>query len=343
MTHHKIRFGYKASAEQFGPRDLVEYAVAAEQAGLDSVAVSDHFQPWRHSTGHAPYSLAWLAAVGERTKHITLGTSVLTPTYRYHPSIVAQAFATLACLNPDRIFLGIGGGEAMNERPALGIEWPRFKERSARLAEAVELVRRLWTGERVTFDGEFYTTLLATIYDRPTESVPIYLAASGPKAAKLAGGIGDGFICTSGKERSLYGQLLESLEEGADSAGRNVEHIDKMIEIKLSYDHDLKHATRSCEWWAALALPTGDKSGVEDPLKLERLADENVSRAHTRFIVSDDPDEVVERVDEYVNLGFSNLIFHFPANEQTRALEQFASDVLPRMRKRWSDPSPENE
>src|SRR5680860_434421 len=95
-----VRLGYKASAEQFGPRDLIDFAIAAERVGLDSVAISDHFQPWRHSTGHAPYSIAWLAAAGERTERVTLGTSVLTPTFRYHPSIVAQAFATLACINP---------------------------------------------------------------------------------------------------------------------------------------------------------------------------------------------------------------------------------------------------
>ena len=126
-----VQLGYKASAEQFAPRRLLDLAVEAENIGLDAVAVSDHFQPWRHSNGHAPYSLAWLAAVGERTERVKLGTSVLTPTFRYHPSIVAQAFGTLACLSPGRVFLGVGGGEAMNERPALGIEWPRFKERAA--------------------------------------------------------------------------------------------------------------------------------------------------------------------------------------------------------------------
>jgi len=313
-------------------------AVAAERAGMDSVAVSDHFQPWRHTTGHAPFSLAWLAAVGERTERVTLGTSVLTPTFRYHPSIVAQAYATLACLNPGRMFLGIGGGEAMNEKPALGIEWPRFAERSGRLAESVELTRRLWTEERVSFEGEYYRTVRATIYDRPPEPVPIYLAASGPKAAKLAGRVGDGFICTSGKGMDLYEQLLGALEEGAREGGRDPAAIDRMVEIKVSYDSDLGYASTSCEWWAALALTTEQKSGIEDPVELERLADENADRASTRFIVTDDPQEVVERVADYVALGFSNLVFHFPGQDQARALEQFAGDVMPLMRERWAAP-----
>ena len=138
--------------------------------------------------------MPWLGALGERTERALLGTSVLTPTMRYHPSIVAQAFATLACLNPGRVLLGVGTGEALNETPATGAEWPGAKERRLRLAEAIELMRRLWTEERVTFEGEYYRTENATIYDRPDEPVPIYVAASGPLAAKLAGRVGDGFI-----------------------------------------------------------------------------------------------------------------------------------------------------
>ena len=137
-----LRIGYKASAEQFGPRDLVEYAVRAEQVGLDSVWVSDHYQPWRHTGGHAPFSLSFLTAVGERTSRVVLGTSVLTATFRYNPAVIAQAFATMACLYPDRVVLGLGTGEALNETAVTGAEWPDFKGRFARLREAVRLMRR---------------------------------------------------------------------------------------------------------------------------------------------------------------------------------------------------------
>src|SRR6201990_3535983 len=118
-----LRLGYKASAEQFGPTELLDFSIHAEEAGFDSVVVSDHFQPWRHTGGHAPFSFAWLGALGARTERIVMGTSVLTPTFRYHPGIVAQAFATLGCLYPDRVVLGMGTGESLNE-VALGIEWP---------------------------------------------------------------------------------------------------------------------------------------------------------------------------------------------------------------------------
>jgi coenzyme F420-dependent glucose-6-phosphate dehydrogenase len=324
--------GYKASAEQFGPRELLDYSVLAEQLGLDSIAVSDHFQPWRHHGGHSPNALVWLGALGERTERALLGTSVLTPTMRYQPAIVAQAFGTLACLNPGRVFLGVGTGESMNETPATGAEWPGAKERRLRLAEAIELIRSLWTDERVTFEGDFYKTDRATIYDRPDEPVPIYVAASGPLAARLAGRIGDGYIATSGKRQGLYDELLSNLAEGAAQAGRDAASLPKFIEIKVSYDHDAEFAREACRWWAALALTPELKSGVDDPIEMERLADSAADLAHTRFIVSNDPDEVVEKIAWYVGLGFDHLVLHAPGEDQGRFLEQFCADVLPKLR-----------
>lgn len=330
-----VRYGYKASAEQFPPGQLLDYGIAAERHGFDIVAVSDHFQPWRHHGGHAPNSLVWLAALGQRTERVTLATSVLTPTLRYQPAVVAHVFATLACLSPDRVVLGIGSGEAMNETPAIGVAWPKFRERSDRLAEAVELMRRLWTEERVTFEGSYYRTDKATIYDRPDKPVPIYIAAGGPKAAALVGRIGDGFIVTSGKGEDLYHTLLGGLAEGASQAGRDPARIAKMIEIKVSYDHDVAFAKDACRPWAALALTAEEKGGTEDPIEMERLAEGAADRAHTRFIVSDDPQAVADQIAFYVDLGFTELVFHFPGEDQERALDQFAADVLPVLRERW--------
>ena len=334
-----MRFGYKASAEQFGPVQLLEFSLHAEEVGLDTVAVSDHFQPWRHHTGHAPNSLVWLGALGQATERVTLATSVLTPTLRYHPSTIAQAFGTLACLNPGRVVLGVGTGEAMNEIPATAMEWPGGKERRMRLAEAIELIRRLWTEERVTFDGQYYRTRLATIYDRPQAPVPIYVAASGPLAARLAGRVGDGFICTSGKPHGLYEELLEKLVEGAEAAGRDPAAIERMIEIKLSYDHDIEAAWAACDWWAALALSGEEKQGIDDPLELERLADANLDRAHTRFICTDDRNDCNEQIRPYVELGFTHLVFHAPGPDQRGFLDRFSADVMPLLRRRFGAPA----
>jgi coenzyme F420-dependent glucose-6-phosphate dehydrogenase len=328
-----IKLGYKASAEQFGPKDLLDFAVLAEECGFDSVATSDHFQPWRHTDGHAPFCFAWLGAVGARTRRIELGTSVVTPTFRYHPAVVAQAAATLACLFPERVWLGIGTGESMNEVP-LGIAWPDQKERFARLKEAVELMRRLWTEERVTYDGAFYRTRTATIYDRP-HRLPLYIAASGPAAAKLAGRAADGFICTSGKGMALYAEtLLPSVKESAAKAGRRLSDIELTIEMKVSFDHDRQRALEDTRQWAALALTAEEKVGVDDAIEMERRAAAlPLERAASRWIVSDDPDRQVEQIMPYVTLGFTHLIFHAPGADQKRFIKLYGEEVLPRLRK----------
>ena len=329
-----LRLGYKASAEQFGPRELLEFSVVAEELGFDSVMVSDHFQPWRHTGGHAPYSLAWLAALGERTSRIVIGTSVTTATFRYHPSIVAQAMGTIAVLNPGRVILGLGTGESMNEVPATGIEWPKFKERFGRLREAVELMRRLWTEDRVTFEGEYYRTKNATIYDRPDEPVPIYVAASGPTASRFAGRVGDGFICTSGKAPELYREtLLPNVQAGLEKSGRSMDDLEKTIEMKVSFDSDLDKAMQDTSYWAALALSPEEKMGVEDPVEMEKLADAlSVERAASRWIVSNDPEEHIERIAPYIELGFTHLVFHAPGPDQERFLRLYAKEILPRLR-----------
>jgi coenzyme F420-dependent glucose-6-phosphate dehydrogenase len=329
-----IRFGYKVSAEQFGPTELLAFTVAAEQFGFDTAAISDHFQPWRHTGGHAPFSLSWLGAAGQATTRIQLGTSVLTPSFRYHPAVVAQAMGTLGVLFPGRIWLGVGTGESMNEAP-LGIEWPDTKERFARLKEAVSLIQTLWTDERVTFDGAFYRTRNATIYDRPDTPIPIYIAAAGPAAARLAGRVADGLICTSGKGMELYSEtLLPALLEGASAAGRDPAELDRVIEMKVSFDADGDRAKEDTRHWAALALSPEEKTGVEDPIEMERLADAlSADRAAGRWIVSTDPDEHVARIRPYLDLGFTHLIFHAPGTDQLRFLELYSREVLPRLRR----------
>lgn len=331
-----LKLGYKASAEQFGPRQLLDFTIEAERLGFDSVWVSDHFQPWRHTNGHAPNALAWLGAAGERTERILLGTSVLTPTFRYQPAIVAQAFGTLGVLNPGRIILGVGAGESLNEVAVTAAEWPSPKERLARLREAVDLIRKLWSDELVTYDGQYYRTLDATIYDRPDQPIPIYISAGGPVAAKYAGRAGDGFICTSGKGDELYrDKLLPALAEGAQAAGRDLATIERMIEIKVSFDTDRARAMQDTRIWAALALSAEDKAGIHDPREMERKAEAVADQAHRRWLVSDDPDEQIEQIRPYIELGFNHLVFHAPGDDQLRFLQLYAREILPRIRQRW--------
>ena len=329
-----LKIGYKASSEQFGPTELLGYGVAAENYGFDSAWVSDHFQPWRHTGGHSPFSLAWLGALGARTNRIVLGTSVLTPTFRYHPAIVAQAFATLGELFPKRLILGIGTGESLNEVPSSGLHWPEQKERTARFREAITLIKTLWSEERVSFEGQYYKTDKATIYDRPATPVPIFIAGAGPVIAKLAGEQGDGFICTSGKKPDLYTDtLLPNVAAGLHVSLPKPAPFERMIEMKVSFDTDRDRARTDTKYWGALALTPDEKMNVDDALEMEKLADAlSVERAASRWIVSNDPEEMVEKIRFYIGMGFDHLVFHAPGPDQTRFLKLFSKLVMPRLR-----------
>jgi coenzyme F420-dependent glucose-6-phosphate dehydrogenase len=264
-----------------------------------------------------------------------IGTSVLTPTFRYHPAVVAQAFATLGMLAPGRVVLGVGSGESLNEVP-LGIPWPDGKERFARLKESVQLIKKLWTEDRVSFEGQYYSTDVATIYDKPEIPVPIYIGASGPAATRLAGRVADGFITTSGKGHDLYTEtLLPAVREGAEKAGRKLDDLDLLIEVKVSFDEDIDKARNDTHYWGALALSPDEKTGVEDPIEMQRRADAlPVERTVTRWICSSDPGEHARLVAEYLDMGFKHLVFHAPGPDQERFLRLYSEQILPQLRDR---------
>jgi coenzyme F420-dependent glucose-6-phosphate dehydrogenase len=280
-----------------------------------------------------------MAAVGERTSTIQIGTSVMTPTFRYNPAVIAQAFATMGCLYPGRIMLGVGTGEALNEiatgfRGAGEQDWPEFKERFARLREAVQLMRQLWTEDHVDFAGEYYSTHGASIYDRPDIPIPVYIAAGGPVVARYAGRAGDGFICTSGKGMDLYTeQLIPAVQEGAEKAGRSSDSIDRMIEIKLSYDTSYDTALENTRFWSPLSLSKEQKHDITDPVEMEKAADAlPIEQIASRWIVGSDPDEVVASIKQYIDAGLNHLVFHGPGQDQRRFLELFERDLAPRLR-----------
>ena len=235
------------------------------------------------------------------------------------------------------MLLGVGTGELLNEVPATGMEWPPFKERFHRLREAIELMRRLAREERVTYEGDYYRTAKATVYDRPEVPVPIYVAASGAVAARLAG--------QGGRRLHLHQrQGAGAVSRGAAAGGRRGPgEVGPRWRRLRAHDRDeglVRHgsgrAMEDTRHWAALALSGEEKMAVEDPLEMERLADAlPAERAASRWIVSTDPDEHVERLAETIALGFTHLVFHAPGPDQRRFLDLYAQQVLPRLRARY--------
>ncbi|MDQ2670370.1 MAG: glucose-6-phosphate dehydrogenase (coenzyme-F420), partial [Gemmatimonadota bacterium] len=213
-------------------------------------------------------------------------------------------------------------------------DWPEFRERFARLREAVRLMRALWQGDRVSFEGEYYSTHDASIYDVPEGGVPIYIAAGGPVVAKYAGRAGDGFICTSGKGRELYvDKLVPAVQEGAAATGREFAQIDRMIEIKISYEETRDAALDNTRFWSPLSLSKEQKHDITDPIEMEKAADAlPIEQIAKRWIVGTDPDEVVAQVKEYVDWGFNHLVFHAPGHDQERFMTLFERDLAPRLR-----------
>jgi coenzyme F420-dependent glucose-6-phosphate dehydrogenase len=197
----------------------------------------------------------------------------------------------------------------------------------------VRLIRALWSDERVTFEGDYYKTDQATVYDRPETPVPIYVAAGGPQVARYAGRAGDGVICTSGKGMELYTEkLLPAVAEGLEKAGRE-DTIDRMIEIKLSYDPDPDAALENTRFWAPLALTAEQKGGLEDPIEMQRAGDAlPIEQVASRWIVASDPDEAIAKIKPYVDAGLNHLVFHAPGEDQERFLRAFEEQLMPGVR-----------
>ena len=329
-----LSVGLKVSAEQFGPRDLVDYTVLADDIGLDSVWISDHFLPWRDNGGHAPFSLAWMAAAGERTRRVALGTSVLTPTFRYNPAVLAQAFATMGLLFPGRVILGVGTGEALNEKAVSGRDWPEFKERFARLREAVAMMRALWTEDEVTRKGDFYDLSAPRFTTGRRSGAGVHRRWRPGRVQVRRPGRGRLHLhLRQGHVDSTPTILFPAVTAGAEAAGRDVNAIDRMIEIKMSYDRDPDVALENCRFWAPLSLTAEQKHSVSSATEMERLADElPIEQVAKRWIVASTTEQAIAQIEPYVRAGFTHLVFHGPGADQRRFLDQFSQDVLPALR-----------
>lgn len=315
--------GYKLCSEEHGPLDLVRFARRAEEVGFTFGAISDHYHPWTDEQGHSPFVWGMLGALAQATKRLELMTFVTCPTIRIHPAIIAQAAATAGCLLPGRFVLGVGSGENLNEH-ILGDAWPPTSIRHEMLEEAVEVIRLLWEGGQASHHGGYYVVENARVYDLPHPLPPIFVAAGGPKAADLAGRIGDGLITTSPDEEVLKGF------RAAGGQGKPT-----VTEVTVCYHQDEEEAVKIAHQKWALAAITGElNQELPNPKHFEQASQmvrpEDVAKS---VVCGADPKRHLEKLQEALDAGIEYLCVHQVGPQQEEFLDFYAREVLPKLGK----------
>lgn len=324
------QFAYFCGHEQFQPEDLVRHAVLAEAAGFDMVLVSEHFHPWVDDLGASGFAYATIAAMAQATERIQFTTGVTTPLWRYHPAVVAQAGATLDRLSNGRFNLGVGTGENINEGP-LGYSFPAYKERAARMSEALDIMRALLDGQKLTYEGEYYSTDRARLYSPPLHDLPILMAAGGPKSSRLAATKAEGIITSVKQPEVTFERVIDPARTAAAEAGRPAPTI-------LASRWSVRAGNQDEAWstlgaWRGLRAP-GRLEAV-DPLELRTRADE-MPREDILAMYS-----IVDSADDYVEV-YAPLITQIHADvvaiqttstDQEATISMLGEEVLPALRK----------
>jgi coenzyme F420-dependent glucose-6-phosphate dehydrogenase len=328
MSPLPVRFFHFCSHEQFPPQDLLEQAIAAERAGFDGITCSDHLQPWWED-GESGHAWVWLGAAGQATEHVAIGSGVTPPGPRYHPVLIAQAWATLELLFPGRPYLGIGSGESLNESP-LGADWPPVTEQIERLEEGLQIIRRLLAGETVDQDGRHFSTKRARLHSRPHRVPPIYVSAFGPQAADVAGRLGDG-VWTLGDPESAP-EIVDAYRAAASHAGREPGEI--VLQGSFSWAETDEAALESARVWKGAQPKEFFRDDWHDPAAMYEEGARQVSDDDLResVIVASDPEEHVERVRELVEMGASIVPLQNSSPDPIAAIGVFGEDVLPALR-----------
>ncbi len=323
------KFAYFCGHEQWHPEQLVRHAVLAEQAGFDMVVVSEHFHPWVDDAGAAGFAFSTIGAMAAATTRLEFATGVTTPLWRFHPAVVAQAAATLDRLSGGRFHLGVGTGENINEGP-LGYEFPDYKERAARMREALEIMRRLLDGEKLSFEGEYYTTDRAKLYSPPVGPVPIWLAAGGPQSARMAARRAQGIITSVKDPAETMERVVAPAREAAAEAGRPAPTIlTTRWSIKAEDEDEAWEALYS---WRGLRAP-GRLEAV-DPMDLRTRADA-LPREEVlgRYTLVSSADDIVNAYRPLIDdLGADIVTFQMASLDQEGLIDMLGSEVLPRLR-----------
>lgn len=320
MTHRR-RIGYALSSEEHPPTALVRLAQRAEQVGFEFALISDHFHPWVEAQGQSPFVWCTLGGIAQATTTLHVGTGVTCPILRIHPAIIAQAAATAAAMMPGRFFLGVGTGENLNEH-VLGDSWPDPTARLEMLDEAVEIIRLLWQGRTVTLRGGYYAVEQARLYTLPETPPPIYVAADGVRAARLAGQIGDGLIGVSPR-RELVDQFM----------GHGGEHKPRFGQVTVCYAPDEADARRIAHrFWPTAGLKGMLNWEIKTPALFEQavqtVREEDVAET---VVCGPDPERHLAGIQRFVDAGYDHIYVHQVGPDQEGFFRFYAEHVLPRL------------
>lgn len=324
-----MKFGWLASHESYQPEVLVEHAALAEEVGFDVVLGSDHFHPWVDDNSASGFVWSWFGAVAARTCRVELATSVTCPLFHYHPGLIAQAAATLDRLSGGRFILGVGTGENINEGP-LGFEFPGYKERIARMGEALEIIHRLLGGEKLDFDGEYYTTDKARLYSPPSHGVPVLMAAGGPKSAAFAGANSDGLITSVKVPAETVETVIEPFQKAVAARDGSGAKIMATRWVVLAQSED--------DAWDALDTMRGLRAPgrleAVDPMVLRQRADEmDRSEILDRYTIVGDADDLVAAYTPLVTeVGADYVSIQVASTDPEAAIRLIGAEVLPRLR-----------
>jgi coenzyme F420-dependent glucose-6-phosphate dehydrogenase len=366
-TSNNPLLGYWAAHEQYSMQDLLRFVVEAEKNGFTTTMTSDHFHPWWHDNAYGNFSWVWITAAAERTKRMQFVTGVTAPIFRYHPAIIAQAFASLNILYPGRIALGLGTGESMNETP-LGFDWPRPKARLKRVIEAVQIIRKLWQQEAkndndhdndadnsertsddddgteeakndngfVYFNGEYFLIRNAKLYSPPHSYIPIFIAAAGPESTKASAKYSDGLITFLKAEESQ--KILDIFDRtarqysGEDDTNdtNNKNSKEKIAEFKVSYSQDYEKAFDSSKFWRATLLKNAFDTSIHDPRRLEQKAKQQVpdQKVKENIRIVTSIEDCIKPIEEYFKVGFTKVYVHSTSPNEVEFVQQFGKKVL---------------
>lgn len=326
------RISIQAAHEQVNPKELLSDVTTMDEKGIPRCWTSDHYMPWWDSGASGGAAWPWLGAALARTKNIVIGTGVTAPILRYHPAIVAQVFATLEYMFPNRVFLGIGRGEALNEVTS-GHSWPSNAEKFERLKEAIYLIRKLWTGEWVDFKGNYYWVKDSKLYTIPSNRIPLYISGIGKQSARLAGEEADGFVTNELDVEVIRDSLFPSLKKGAMISGKDYSSLEKILFLPASYHEDKQKALESIRFWRGAMIKAFFDVDVHDPRKIQEngqiIGDDTLEK---KFLVISSAEEGIEKLKKYIELGFTEIVLTNSSPNRNELVKLISEKISPHYR-----------